>query len=79
MAEDEGSRLWSIKPKWHFFQELILHGPGLDSPSTFWTYADEDFVGLCSKMAHQAGGQNGPHSAGLKLLEKTMIALQHSA
>jgi len=69
-AEAEGKVEWACKPKFHTFQELIQFGGYLGSPADFWTYADEAWVGIAAQMASVAGGHNGPHVSGLRLLNR---------
>ena len=48
---------WRIKPKLHMFQELReFQTETLGDPSTFGTYKDEDFVGLCATIGFSRGG-----------------------
>ncbi len=43
---------WAIKPKHHLFAHLVQRsGVQLGNPRLFWTYADEDFMGLVAGMA----------------------------
>ncbi len=46
---------WAIKPKHHLFAHLVQRaGVQLGSPKLYWTYADEDFMGLVAGMAAAA-------------------------
>ena len=52
------------------FQELCIFGGDMGSPDTFWTYQDESWMQICSKMDKAKGGQNTPRAAGHRLLSK---------
>ena len=50
-------RFWKIKPKMHLFIELAEYQVlEVGDPSKFWTYLDEDFMGVISKYAAARGG-----------------------
>ena len=56
-ARRAGAVTWNIKPKLHMFQELGEYQIDvLGDPSGFWTYKDEDFVGLCATIGASRGG-----------------------
>ena len=69
-AEEQGSPEWAVKPKFHMLQELIRYCPDLGSPSDFWCYLDETFVGMVARMAAARGGSTAPHIAGARVLNK---------
>ena len=69
-AEERGSPEWAVKPKFHMMQELIHYCPDLGSPSDFWCYLDETFVGVVARMATARGGSTAPHVAGARVLNK---------
>ena len=54
-AEQSGRRMFKLKPKLHLFLELAYSDI---PPSAFWTYRDEDFGGLISRLAERRGGEN---------------------
>ena len=63
---------WRIKPKMHMMVELLeyqsqeLEG----SPSEFWAYMDEDFVGWVARMSSRRGGPAGAASAAETVLKR---------
>lgn len=45
-------KLWKVTPKLHIFVHLCeWQAPALGNPRYFWTYADEDLVGLLVDIA----------------------------
>ncbi len=58
----EGSQCWYMKPKLHLMQELSLHCHDCGDPANYWTYKDEDFVGLIAIMGSSKGGCRAPAS-----------------
>ena len=57
LSRSTSEGLWTIKPKFHLFQELAEYKTYTSGdPSKFWSYADESFVGFVSKIAHSRGG-----------------------
>ena len=72
-ADQNGSPEWAVKPKFHMLQELIHYSPDLGSPSDFWCYLDETFVGMIARMAAVRGGAAAAHVVGLRSLNKYRI------
>ena len=57
LSRSTSEGLWTIKPKFHLFQELAEYKTYTSGdPSGFWSYADESFVGFVSRIAHSRGG-----------------------
>ena len=57
----EGCPCWFLKPKFHLMQELSLEAHIAGDPVNYWTYKDEDFVGVVAGMATSrvwGGGRN---------------------
>ena len=53
-----GEATWKMKPKYRLMSELDeYHICESGDPSLFWTYLDEDFVGLVGKIAYNRGGK----------------------
>ena len=69
-AGAEGKAEWACKPKYHMLQEPIRFGGDLGGPVDFWTHADEAWVGIAAQMASVAGGHNGLHVSGERLLNR---------
>ena len=67
-----GSLLWEIKPKFHMMQELFeFQAPALQSsPSDFWCYKDEDYVGWIATFAGSKGGANNAASAAARTISR---------
>ena len=56
-AENHGQSAWKKKQKNHMFLELWEYqSTELGDPMTFWTYRDEDFVGLVADIGGSRGG-----------------------
>ena len=53
---------WYLKPKLHLMQELAISAHEMGDPTMYWTYMDEDFMGLVSAMACSRGGPRNPSS-----------------
>ena len=66
---------WSVKPKFHMFQELgEFQCVELDmSPQDFWAYKDEDFVGWVAKFAGSKGGPSNASTAALRTITKYRV------
>ena len=73
LSEDsESEHHWRIKPKFHPMAELLeyqtqeLEG----SPSEFWAYIDEDFVGWIARISSRRGGPAGATSVAESVLKR---------
>ena len=73
LSEDsESEHHWRIKPKFHLMAELLeyqtqeLEG----SPSEFWAYMDEDFVGWIARISSRRGGPAGAASVAESVLKR---------
>ena len=45
-------RLWKFSPKHHLVEHMCLHcAQNFGNPRFYWTYSDEDLVGLCVEVA----------------------------
>lgn len=62
------NKLWKTKPKLHQMQELLEMG--VDNPTLYWCYRDEDFGGTLAGLARSRGGQSSPSSIAKRLLDK---------
>ena len=52
MALDAGQRLWKLSPKLHLMEHLFEYQAiQYGNPRFYWTYADEDLVGLLMDVA----------------------------
>jgi hypothetical protein len=71
-AESNGQLLWPLRPKCHLVQEMAefqavdLHL----SPTAFWAYADEDFVGFIAKSSAPTGGPQTSTSLAKRALQR---------
>ena len=62
---------WKQKPKMHLFQELSEYQSFvLGNPNTFWTYQDEDFVGIIAGIAASRGGPKKSATPALNVLQR---------
>ena len=52
----EGCQCWFLKPKLHMMQELAYESYDSGDPANYWTYKDEDFVGLIAGIGNSKGG-----------------------
>ena len=52
----EGCQCWYLKPKLHMMQELAFESYDSGNPANYWTYKDEDFVGLIASFGNSKGG-----------------------
>ncbi len=59
LASEAGS-CWFIKPKIHLMQEMALEVFLAGDPANYWTYKDEDYMGLISGMSTTRGGPRKP-------------------
>ena len=51
-AYNSGRKLWKISPKLHLFEHLAeVQSVAWGNPRYYWTYSDEDLVGLLVGMA----------------------------
>ena len=52
-AFGQGTKFWKMSPKHHLFQHLCEdQALAYGNPAFYWTYADEDLVGLLIEVAH---------------------------
>ena len=56
-----GPACWYLKPKLHLLQELSLQVHTVGDPANYWTYKDEDFVGIIARVAASRGGPRQPN------------------
>ena len=62
-AARDGIKMWKMHPKLHIFLHLCeWQGVEVGNPRFFWTYADEDLVGLLVEVAQSCH----PHNTGGK-------------
>ena len=48
-------RAWKAVPKFHVFQHICeIQAAVFGNPTRYWTYSDEDFVGLCVEIGQSA-------------------------
>ena len=47
---------WFMKPKLHMMQELAICAFDAGEPINYWTYQDEDFMGVIARMSSSRGG-----------------------
>ena len=70
----EEETVWALKPKLHMLQEMVeIHSARLGSPEAYWTYRDEDFGGVCAKLARSRGGCSSAAGLGLRLLHRHLL------
>ena len=62
---------WAVKPKFHLMMHLT-EKQAFEScdPSTFWSYADEDFVGLVGSIAQARGGKRNATTTPQNVIDK---------
>lgn len=72
-AAAQGVCRWPVKPKFHLALELTRTGC---LPTRSWTYRDEDFGGVCSKLCARRGGAVSPFAVGISCLQR--FAAQHT-
>ena len=60
LAYAPDNKAWYLKPKLHMFQELAMEAFDAGNPTNYWTYKDEDFMGIISKMSTSRGGGRNP-------------------
>ena len=72
----EGERAalpWKLRPKAHMLQHLVCDQLRLwGSPSGFWCYGDEDYVGAIKAIA---GKTRHPRALELRICEKLMLSV----
>ena len=56
----ETNSCWYFKPKIHLMQELALAVFDQGDPANYWTYKDEDYMGLIASMSTSLGGARNP-------------------
>ena len=56
----ERKSCWHLKPKIHMMQELALTAYTQGDPTNYWTYKDEDYMGLIASMPTSRGGSRNP-------------------
>jgi hypothetical protein len=67
----QGSLPFHVRPKAHLCQHMVEDKiPAYGSPSSFWCYRDEDFVGNCKIIAHKT---MHPATLEVKMLQKLRI------
>ena len=72
IAVDAGNRLWKLSPKLHLFEHLLEHQAiNSGNPRWYWTYADEDLVGLMIDIAEGCHANTMPFSVLFKWLHST--------
>ena len=72
LSFDSGNRLWKLSPKLHLAEHLmewqaVLYG----NPRWYWTYADEDLVGMMADIAEACHPSTLPFSVLFKWLHST--------
>ena len=60
LAQSLENTCWHFKPKLHMMQELSMEAFVAGDPKNYWTYKDEDFMGIISKMSTSRGGARNP-------------------
>ena len=69
LAFDNEQRLWKLSPKMHLFEHLCeLQAVAYGNPRWWWTYADEDLVGLMVDVAETCHPMTMPFSVLFKWL-----------
>ena len=68
MEQMSDTKQWRTKPKLHLQQELLEMG--VDNPSLYWCYRDEDFGGTLASLSKSRGGHASPTSIAKRALEK---------
>ena len=78
-AMKNGQQLWSVVPKFHFFEHLVKQG-AFENPKMFWVYTGEDFVGRLCRIAHFVLPGKATHELTSFLIERYLIGfhLRHS-
>lgn len=78
-AMQNGQHLWSVVPKFHFFEHLIDQGI-YENPKMFWVYTGEDFVGRLCRIAHFILPGKATHDLTSFLVERYLIGfhLRHT-
>ena len=68
--------MWKEKPKMHLFRELgEYQAYELGNPAEFWSYKDEDFMGLVSKIAFRRGGKDTPSTTAKQVLDRVRVLM----
>jgi hypothetical protein len=70
-----GQNLWSVVPKFHFFEHLAEQGTW-ENPRMFWVYTGEDFVGRLCRIAHFVLPGKATHGLTAFLIERYLIGFQ---
>jgi hypothetical protein len=70
-AAEQGHQPFAQRPKAHELQHLVEDKlPLWGSPSSFWCYRDEDFIGAVKIIAAKS---NHPHTLEQRVMEKLLI------
>ena len=68
-AVSDGERLWKLMPKLHLFVHLCeWQAVEVGNPRSYWTYVDEDLVGLLIEVAESCHPKTLAFSALFKWL-----------
>ena len=74
LALHQGSRLWKLTPKLHLFEHLAeMQSVEFGNPRWWWTYADEDLVGLIIDIAEGCHPNTMPVSVLFKWLHSMFV------
>lgn len=78
-ALQHGQLLWSVVPKFHFFEHLVEQA-AFENPKLFWVYSGEDFVGRLCRIAHFVLPGKATHELTSFLVERYLIGfhLRHT-
>ena len=69
IAFDRGEKLWKLSPKLHLMEHLLEYQCiQAGNPRWYWTYADEDLVGLMIDIAEGCHANTLAYSVLFKLL-----------
>ena len=70
-ASAAGKNAWAIKQKLHLFMELGEFAvEELGDPQGFWSYKDEDYVGLVSAVGESRGGPSTASTVPMRVVDR---------
>ncbi len=60
VVSKDNNKVWFMKPKLHLLQELTFQMLTSGDPTHYWTYKDEDYMGLIASLGNSKGGPRSP-------------------
>ena len=76
-AESRGKDLWKLKPKLHLLLEMTQYtAEETGDPGLYWTYADEDFVGMVSAIGESRGGPDRATTTPTRVARRIRILMK---